>query len=71
VISGCEVVSQQIRVKFNSSLLKGGSVDVRDYNKVTGQNGTESQGVLQLSCLFVLSLSWQIIAIHIGLVSFN
>ena len=33
VISGCEVSGSQVRVKFNSTLLKGGAVDVRDYNK--------------------------------------
>ena len=33
VISGCAVSGGQIHVKFNSTLLKGGAVDVRDYNK--------------------------------------
>ena len=33
VISGCSVTSSGVQVKFNTTLLKGGAVDVRDYNK--------------------------------------
>jgi hypothetical protein len=33
VISGCEVVGEKLKVKFNQTLLKSGAVAVRDYNK--------------------------------------